>query len=67
MVDYGMPPIGALRSATSVAGDVLNLELGRVKTGMLADLIAVERDPSREITALRRVRFVMKGGVIYKQ
>jgi imidazolonepropionase-like amidohydrolase len=67
MVDYGMTSLGALRAATSVAGNVLHLEIGSVKAGMVADLIAVEGDPSKDITALRRVRFVMKGGTICKQ
>jgi imidazolonepropionase-like amidohydrolase len=67
MVDYGMPPLDALRSATSVAGRVLHLEIGQVKAGMLADLIAVDGDPIKNVSALRSVKFVMKGGVIYKR
>jgi len=67
MVDYGMPAVNALKAATSVAGQVLHLEIGSVKPGMLADLIAVEGDPTKEISAIRRVKMVMKGGTVYKQ
>lgn len=69
MVNFGMPLIDTLRSATSVDAKALKLEdkIGRVKTGLFADLIAVEGDPTHDIAALRRVRFVMKNGVIYKQ
>jgi imidazolonepropionase-like amidohydrolase len=69
MVAWGMPIVDALRSATSVNARVLHMEerFGRVKTGLFADLIAVEGDPTHDISALRRVRLVMKGGAVYKQ
>jgi imidazolonepropionase-like amidohydrolase len=67
MVEYGMPTVNALRSATSIAGKVLHMEIGEVKQGMLADLIAVDGNPVSDITALRHVKLVMKGGVVFKQ
>ncbi len=67
MVEYGMPAVDALKAATSVAGRVLHMETGEVKPGMLADLIAVDGDPTKEIASLRRVKFVMKGGTVYKE
>jgi imidazolonepropionase-like amidohydrolase len=69
MVAWGMPIVDALRSATSVDARVLHMEerVGRVKTGLFADLIAVEGDPTKDISSLRRVRFVMKDGTVYKQ
>jgi imidazolonepropionase-like amidohydrolase len=69
MVSFGMSAVDVLRSATSIDARVLHLEdkIGRVKAGLLADLIAVEGDPTRDISATRRVRFVMKGGTVYKQ
>src|SRR5439155_13935905 len=67
MVQYGMSAVAALKSATSIAGRVLHMEIGQVKAGMLADLIAVDGDPTKEISAIRRVKFVMKAGTIYKQ
>jgi imidazolonepropionase-like amidohydrolase len=67
MVGYGMTPIDALRSATSVAGRVFHMDIGQVRQGQLADLVAVDGDPVRDISALRRVRFVMKNGTVYRK
>jgi imidazolonepropionase-like amidohydrolase len=67
MVYFGMSPVNALKAATSIAGQVLHMDIGTVKSGMLADLIAIEGDPTKDISAIRRVTFVMKGGTIYKQ
>ena len=69
MVAWGMPVVEALRSATSIDARVLHMEdkIGRVRVGLFADLIAVEGDPTRDISSLRRVRFVIKDGTVYKQ
>lgn len=68
MVDYGMTPLQALRSATSINAKALGLsDRGAIKTGMLADLIAVPGNPTTDITALRRVQFVMKGGAVHRE
>lgn len=69
LVDYGMAPAQALRAATSTAAKVLRLEsrLGAIKPGLLADLIAVEGDPTRSIADVRKVRLVMKGGVVVRE
>jgi imidazolonepropionase-like amidohydrolase len=67
MVEYGMPTAEALKSATSVAGRVLHMDIGQVKAGMLADLIAVDGNPTIDIAALRRVKFVMKDGTVYRK
>ena len=69
MVKYGMTPMQAIRSATSVAAALLDQQdnLGAVEAGKLADIVAVAGDPLKDITELERVRFVMKGGVVVKR
>jgi len=71
LVDYGMTPAAALKAATSVDARVLHLEnrLGAVKTGLWADLIAVDGDPTKDITRIRaaNVKLVMKAGIVYKR
>ena len=69
MVRYGMSPMQAIRSATSVAAALLDQQdnLGALEPGRLADLIAVAGDPLKDITELERVRFVMKGGLVVKR
>lgn len=69
MVEGGMPPMVAIQSATRVAADLLgeSKDLGTVEKGKIADIVAVPGDPIEDITVMKRVAFVMKQGVIYKQ
>ncbi|GAB3818540.1 hypothetical protein GCM10028895_15920 [Pontibacter rugosus] len=69
MVAYGMQPLQVLQSATSVNADAFGIgaSVGRIKAGMLADLVAVQGNPASDIGKLRQVRFVMKGGQMYKE
>jgi imidazolonepropionase-like amidohydrolase len=68
MVKYGMTPMQAIQAATSNAADLLGHanELGSIKVGKYADLIAVSGDPLKDISLLERVEFVMKDGKVYK-
>jgi imidazolonepropionase-like amidohydrolase len=69
MVAYGMAPVDALKSATSTAARILHMEnlIGSVKQGLFADLVAFDGDPTKDIGAVRRVKFVMKNGTVYRQ
>jgi len=69
MVKYGMTPMQAIQSATSAAADLLGRsnELGSIKPGKYADVIAVSDDPLRDVSILEHVKFVMKDGKVYKQ
>jgi imidazolonepropionase-like amidohydrolase len=67
LVDRGMSPLQAIRAATTVAADLIDVEdRGRLQPRLLADVIAVAGDPLVDITAAEAVRFVMKGGVVYR-
>ena len=68
MVEYGMTDLAVLKTVTSGNARLLELkDLGMVKEGKLADLIAVEGNPTEDINVLRKVKFVMKNGKVYKQ
>lgn len=64
MVEYGMSPMAVLKAATSVNAELFHIadQVGRLKSGLLADIIAVEGDPADDISNLRNIRLVMKGG-----
>jgi imidazolonepropionase-like amidohydrolase len=67
MVEYGMPPLVALRSATLVAAELMGWQdrVGTVEAGKLADITAVDGNPMTDITSMKRAVFVMKDGVVY--
>jgi imidazolonepropionase-like amidohydrolase len=66
-VKHGDTPLHAIRSATIVNAELLGTpDRGRIEAGLLADIIAVAGDPLADVTLLENVRFVMKGGLVYK-
>jgi imidazolonepropionase-like amidohydrolase len=69
LVKYGMTALGAIQAGTLNGAKVLGWQgqIGALKAGYFADVIAVAGDPLADITALQRVEFVMKGGVVYKR
>ena len=66
--DGGVDPMTAMVSANSLAAEAMRMsdQIGAIAPGLQADIIAVDGDPLKDITAVRRVTFVMKGGVVYK-
>jgi imidazolonepropionase-like amidohydrolase len=66
--DGGQDPMQAMMSANSIGAEAMGLanQIGSIAPGLQADLIALDGDPVKDITAVRRVIFVMKGGVVYK-
>ena len=66
---FGMTPMQAIQSATKVASELLGMsdQIGTIETGKLADIVAVPGNPLDDITAMQRVGFVMKNGVVYKK
>ena len=69
MVRFGMTPAQAIRSATATAADLLGMQdsLGTIEPGKLADIVAVPADPLADVSAMEKVDFVMKAGVVYRQ
>ena len=69
MVKYGMSPLSALQAGTLNGAELLGWknQIGQLKAGFLADIVAVPGNPLSDITALERVRFVMKNGLIVRR
>ncbi|HEV2986500.1 MAG TPA: amidohydrolase family protein [Vicinamibacterales bacterium] len=66
--DCGVDPMGAMVSANALGAEALGMarQIGSIAPGLQADIIALDGDPLKDITAVRRVVFVMKGGIVYK-
>lgn len=69
MVKFGMTPAQAIRAATATAAELLGMQdsLGTIEAGKLADIVAVPGDPLADVSAMEKVDFVMKGGVVYRE
>jgi imidazolonepropionase-like amidohydrolase len=69
MVKWGLTPMQAIQAATANAADLLGWSdrVGKIAPGLYADLVAVDADPLQDVTVLEKVRFVMKGGTVYKK
>jgi len=66
--EYGFTPLEVLRQATNGNAAIFHLvDRGNIRAGQLADLVALEGDPTKDVAALRKVRFVMKGGRVHRQ
>jgi imidazolonepropionase-like amidohydrolase len=67
LVDRGMSPLQAIRAATTVSAELISVEdRARLEPGLLADIVGVPGDPLADITVTEQVRFVMKGGQVYR-
>jgi imidazolonepropionase-like amidohydrolase len=68
-VDFGLTPLQAIQTATITAAQLLEQEgnIGEIKPGAFADIIAVKLDPTKDIRSLQQVQWVMKDGVVYKK
>ena len=69
MVKFGMSPMEAIKSATTVAATLLDMEgkIGEISPGAFADIVGTSGKPLKDISALEHVSFVMKNGIVYKQ
>ncbi|MFM7840123.1 MAG: amidohydrolase family protein, partial [Chitinophagaceae bacterium] len=67
-VQWGLTPLQAIQTATTTAAELLGQrgKIGQIEAGAFADIIALSTDPTRDIKALQNVKWVMKGGVVYK-
>ena len=69
MHEAGMPIMEAIQAATTTNAELLGMEneLGQLKAGFLADIVAVDEDPTKNVNTLEKAVFVMKEGVVYKE
>ena len=69
MVEAGMKPIESIQAATKTAAELLRIyeTVGSIEAGKLADIVAVDGDPTKDIATMANMKFVMKGGVVYKK